>query len=77
MGVGGVASRSDSGLWLGWGINSLRDQRQTWALGECIFPRAKKHGVGHVQKERDSKTERQPQRPSKWPHQHQAPARKG
>lgn len=62
---------------LGWGSSSLRDERQAPALGERTFPCAKSIFVGHVEKKRDSKTERQLQRPSEWPRQRQAPARKG
>lgn len=65
------------GHWLGWGIDSLRDERQAPALGKHTFPCAKSIFMGHVPKEKDSKRERQPQRPSEWPRQRQASARKG
>lgn len=71
------------GHWLGWGINSLRDERQAQVLGKCALPCAKSIFVGHVQKGRERETVRetgqlpQRQRPSERPRQRQAPARKG
>lgn len=73
MEAGGAAAWSDSGTQGGVENQFSEGMRSSPYSRKMHFPCAKSIFVEHVQRERESKRERQllkPQKPSEWPSQH-------